>query len=425
VFDENVRQMILREEIKARKHPGKCNAVAKHLPDNLVNSVIKCLKNTQLKSVQSDGQLLINYMRSRHSPIEQEERNIKKQQFKVELEKKFYSENMSEEQQSKFERFINNKVEKLYAQRTYNWAPIDFNHKHICYQYLLSRLAPEYNVVQSIFNEIQLRDPDFAPETLFDFGSGIGTVTLNARNIWDKSLKEYYCVDTSSTMNDLAKLLLQEGDPDNEKNLPKGLFYRQFLPASPNLKFDLVVSAYSLFELPDIKNRFETILNLWNKTKKYIVLVEMGTKAGFNLINEARDLILQISSQNNTKCHVFSPCNQEHPCPRYDIDDTPCNFEISYYTPKIAQPTVIKRENFSYIVIKKGERSKSDDQWPRIVRPVLVRSKHSICRMCTSSGKLQEIIFTASKHGKIPYWCARSTKWGDRLPIVIKEDQTE
>jgi len=75
------------------------------------------------------------------------------------------------------------------------------------------------------------------------------------------------------------------------------------------LKFDLVVSAYTLFELPDIKTRFETLLNLWNKTKKYIVLVEMGTRAGFNLINEARDLLLEISSQNRTKSHVFSPVN--------------------------------------------------------------------------------------------------------------------
>lgn len=160
----------------------------------------------------------------------------------------------------------------------------------------------------------------------------------NARHFWGNSLKEYYCVDTSSTMNDLAKLLLQEGNPNNEKNLPKGQFYRQFLPSSPKvwtqfiinlvqielivnnchwcifflqLKFDLVVSAYSLLELPDIKNRFETILNLWNKTKKYIVLVEMGTKAGFSLINEARDLLLQISSQNNTNCHVFSPVTHQ------------------------------------------------------------------------------------------------------------------
>lgn len=73
------------------------------------------------------------------------------------------------------------------------------------------------------------------------------------------------------------------------------------------MKFDLVVSAYTMFELPDIKTRFETLLNLWNKTKKYIVLVEMGTRAGFNLINEARDLLLEISLQNSIKSHVFSP----------------------------------------------------------------------------------------------------------------------
>jgi len=58
----------------------------------------------------------------------------------------------------------------------------------------------------------------------------------NAKDFWGKSLKEYYCVDTSSTMNDLAKLILQEGNPNNEDILPKGLFYRQFLPASPKVR---------------------------------------------------------------------------------------------------------------------------------------------------------------------------------------------
>jgi len=85
---------------------------------------------------------------------------------------------MSEEQQIKFERFINNRVERLVAQRTYNWRPIDYNNKHVCHQYLLSRIAPEYNVVKTIFSELQQRDPNFTPESLFDFGSGIGTVTL-------------------------------------------------------------------------------------------------------------------------------------------------------------------------------------------------------------------------------------------------------
>jgi len=89
-----------------------------------------------------------------------------------------YSENMSEERQIKFEKFINNRVERLVAQRTYNWKPIDYSNKHVCHQYLLSRIAPEYNVIKTIFSELQQRDPKFAPESLFDFGSGIGTVTL-------------------------------------------------------------------------------------------------------------------------------------------------------------------------------------------------------------------------------------------------------
>lgn len=166
-----------------------------------------------------------------------------------------FNENMSNEQKKKFENFLNNHVEKLIAQQTYNWKPIDFNNKYVCHQYLMSRFAPEYNVIKTIFKEIQQRDPNFAPETLFDFGSGTCTVTMyvfltikvilscfdikkifrNAKHFWGASLKEYYCVDTSSTMNDMAKLLLQNGNPNNEEILPKGLFYRQFLPTSPNV----------------------------------------------------------------------------------------------------------------------------------------------------------------------------------------------
>lgn len=85
---------------------------------------------------------------------------------------------MNEVQQIKFEKFIKNRIEKIVSQQTYNWRPIDYENKHVCHQYLLSRIAPEYNVVKTIFNEILQRDPNFAPQSLFDFGSGVGTVTM-------------------------------------------------------------------------------------------------------------------------------------------------------------------------------------------------------------------------------------------------------
>lgn len=50
--------------------------------------------------------------------------------------------------------------------------------------------------------------------------------------------------------------------------------------------------------------------------------------------------------------------------------------------------------------MKKGKRDSVEDEWPRLVRETMVKSKHSICKMCTANGNLTEVIFTASKHGK-------------------------
>jgi len=50
-------------------------------------------------------------------------------------------------------------------------------------------------------------------------------------------------------MNDLAKLLLQEGNPNNENILPKGLFYRQFLPASPNVWSTLFINFECVYNI--------------------------------------------------------------------------------------------------------------------------------------------------------------------------------
>lgn len=75
--------------------------------------------------------------------------------------------------------------------------------------------------------------------------------------------------------------------------------------------YDIVVSAYSLLELPSFESRMDTVLKLWNKTGRYLILVENGTNAGFRIINEARDYLLQVSSQHEqSKGFVFSPVSK-------------------------------------------------------------------------------------------------------------------
>lgn len=149
-------------------------------------------------------------------------------------------------------------------------------------------------------------------------------------------------------------------------------------------------------------------------------------------------------------------CPHSKPCPRFMTDETPCNFEVKYSTIPLAAVSQIKTERFSYIVLRKkaisdsstnvitkkklrqklnrfssereesirnlniGKKESTSDEvnvksneevyddkgdsvtctWPRIVRPTLVRSKHTVCRMCTSDGQLKEVVVTAAKHGK-------------------------
>lgn len=49
------------------------------------------------------------------------------------------------------------------------------------------------------------------------------------------------------------------------------------------ITYDLVVCAYSLLELPSFQSRLQTLVNLWNKTEKYLVVVEQGTNTGFKV----------------------------------------------------------------------------------------------------------------------------------------------
>lgn len=81
---------------------------------------------------------------------------------------------LSEEQLEHFTNVVQFNTYNILKQRIYNWQPIIFTH-YTGLQYLFARAAAEYAVISQIFNEIKVRE-NFMPSTLFDFGSGVGTV---------------------------------------------------------------------------------------------------------------------------------------------------------------------------------------------------------------------------------------------------------
>lgn len=426
-FDENINDRISNKEIKIRNHPGIIRTANVNLPDNLKKAIIDILCGVSKKHLITESQSFMRYLHSRQPPVEKNSIKSITAAIKEEVENTFNVERaaLSEEQREYFDNLVQLNTSNILKQRIYNWQPIIFT-RYTGLQYLFARAAAEYAVISWVFHEIKVRE-NFMPKTLFDFGSGVGTVVWAANETWGNSLKEIFCVDTSKDMICLSEDLIDS----YQKELKNKLSYRQFLPIHPT--YDIVVSAYSLMELPSTATRIETLLKLWCKTNKYLVLIEQGTTAGFNVISEARKFLLEAikDEKSNMEAHIFSPCPHDLDCPKLNrAGHNPCHFQITYNSyPQKEQP---KKELFTYVVISKEPRKSDDKQWPRIVRPVLCKSRHVICRMCTSSGTLQEIIFSPAKHGRIPYMCAKSSKWGDRLPLSIKypteqqaEDQTE
>lgn len=249
-------------------------------------------------------------------------------------------------------------------------------------------------------------------------------------NIWPGNCKEAVCIDSSSEMNDMADRLLRGGDPEKPlQTRPGGTFFKQFLPMSSTLKYDIVVSSRSLFELPDMASRLRTIDILWRKTSKYLVLVEAGTNAGYRLIQEARDYALKVGHQSeeerdHLEGHVFSPCPHDMFCPRFfDGSNTPCNFQVSYRPFRFGKYSDTSKDLFSYVVLKKGKRNDVGDNvaWPRIVRAPLCRARHVVCRTCTKYGTLQELTVTKKRHGKECYQISKNSDWGDMFPVELRD----
>lgn len=111
-----------------------------------------------------------------------------------------------------------------------------FSARNKAWTYLFGRGVKEYATIMQVFNEIVKRDPEFKPQSFFDFGAGIGTGCWAASELWKKTLHEYFLVDQSGDMNDLSELILRDGNENKNMSL-KNVFYRQFLPASDEVNY--------------------------------------------------------------------------------------------------------------------------------------------------------------------------------------------
>lgn len=130
-----------------------------------------------MKSLVDESEIFARYLQRKFPPTENGEKKELAQTLLNEILKKEGKVNIdSESEEIKFKEKINNKLQSSLKRKIYNWKPIDYKYYNALL-YLFARSAPEYAVLTKIFTEIFDRDKEFKPRSLFDFGSGVGTVT--------------------------------------------------------------------------------------------------------------------------------------------------------------------------------------------------------------------------------------------------------
>ncbi|XP_038135500.1 methyltransferase-like protein 17, mitochondrial [Cyprinodon tularosa] len=414
-----------------RKHPGVTNLKTVRLPEELQVAAQSIIHKAQVPQLPERVQKLTNFLWSRKRAVE----DLTLRQKAVSLEKELWEKAMQkigDFDEQLLEDRIRKKVLSELRRTTYRWTPLKYE-EELGVVYMAARLAGGYAAVRRALNEIKKRDPSFAPHSLLDFGSGLGTVAWASHSCWGDSLKEMVCVDSSAPMNVLAERLLK-GDNERAKPHIRNVYFRQFLPVSPKVQFDLVVAAFTLSELPSGVDREEAVVTLWRKTNSYLVLVENGTKEGHQMLMEARESLLKKQEKvlhDPRPASMFAPCPHEMVCPKLAQEPiTPCNFQQRYHPLPLPGKHECQTEKFSYLILSRTEPAKAGAEgldWGRLIAPVLRRTRHVHCHMCRSDGQLQHMVVTARKHSRDVYRCARNSDWGDQLPVIehVKEEEID
>ncbi|KAI7880515.1 Rsm22-domain-containing protein [Lichtheimia hyalospora FSU 10163] len=289
--------------------------------------------------------------------------------------------------------------------------------------YLAGAMPSAYAATFNVLHEISHRLPDFKPKTILDFGTGPGTALWASHQVYE-DIQHCTGVDLSEDMLSIAERLQGSVAPQ----LP--IDFKRYLALGPEApKPDLVISAFTLGDIPSAALQKSIVRQLWDMTGNVLVLIDRGTPIGFSNIARARQYVLD----TNDSVHVVAPCPHDKPCPLlYSPDAKPdrlwCHFSQRVQRPQFLMKTKHSKSNaedakYSYVVLRRGERPKATEgdhaseayTWSRLVQAPMKKQGHVIMDVCTNEGEIQRMVVPKSQ-GKVPYKDARKIAWGDLFP---------
>ncbi len=263
--------------------------------------------------------------------------------------------------------------------------------------YLASRFPATFAAVYKALETL----PSVDIESVADVGAGPGTATWASLCIFG-GVNKFTLYEKDKELIELGKLLIEKAEHPvpafwKEVDLTKDFVIEEA---------DLVLMSYAIGEVPS--SFWPVILDkLWQKTGKFLVIIEPGTPLGFERIRRLREMLLSKGA------HVVAPCPHGKKCPMEGSDW--CHF--SARLERSSKHRYVKEaslgyedEKFSYIAVSKGPIALEKGE--RILRHPLKNPGHILLTLCTDEGLLTR---TVTKKDKEAYTQARKADWGDFL----------
>lgn len=266
--------------------------------------------------------------------------------------------------------------------------------------YLAVRAPATFAANHHVFAEMRRLAPEAGITGLLDLGAGPGTVLYAAAEVFPE-LARASMIDADASLIDLGRRLAEQS---SHPAIRAATWLHQDLKGSLRLEpHDLVVISYALNELPKpVAER--TVLQAWQCTWQFLVVVEPGTMRGFGFINSARTQLIAAGA------HILAPCPHALECPMASAGDW-CHFaqrveRTSLHRQLKAGALGHEDEKFSYVV---ASRNQFPSATARIVRHPQKHTGHVQLTLCTSQGLEKR---TITKSQKEDYKRARKSEWG-------------
>ena len=241
---------------------------------------------------------------------------------------------------------------------------------------------------------------DESIDSVIDVGAGSGAASWASDNIFGPS--KITCLERESSMRDLGKKLMECDPSILHKTTWLSFDITKDIPAD---NADMIISSYMFNEL-DPEDIRSSVLKLWDKTDKLLVIVETGTPRGFSVIKTIRDILIEQGG------FLVAPCTHDSPC-RLASDDW-CHFTCRVQRSKLHK--IIKDgdapyedEKYSYIAFSRKPCKRAD---MRVLRHPYITKGQVDVTLCTETENTNT---TFRKRDGDLYKKAKKSKQGDSL----------